>query len=530
MSASREKKQRQNDPAQGLTQKQRKELQEQQAAKRKAILYTVIGVVVAALVVALLVWYSGIFQRKETAVSVNGHDYNMNDVMYYYHNAMVNEYYNTYGTAFDPQQDLKTQYVDEAQTQSYHAYFLDEAIKALTQAAALEDAAAEAGYTLTDEDKATVDEQIDSMKKTAEEGGTNYASYLKMNFGRYMTPADYKACVERTALINGFYNSKAEALELSDEEIQTYYDENASDLKTYEYRYVFVDGSVPETTDSEGNTVEPTEAETAAAMQSAKAKADQFAEALKAADDKESTFAELAPEYVAENLVEKYTEEPDASHYTTVGSSLSSTLASWLKADGRQAGDVDVVESTNGYYVILFLDSYLDETPTVDVRHILIQAELTQEDDPATEDVDESTIPTQEALDAAKAKAEELLAQWESGDKTAESFGALAEANSADTGSNTNGGLYTGVPSGYMFDAFDAWIMDSSRQSGDTTLIENTQAGQQGWHVVYFQDWDDPTWKLTTVNTLKTQQLTEWLDSLVEGLEATRADGLKYVG
>ena len=42
MSASREKKQRQNDPAQGLTQKQRKELQEQQAAKRKAILYTVI--------------------------------------------------------------------------------------------------------------------------------------------------------------------------------------------------------------------------------------------------------------------------------------------------------------------------------------------------------------------------------------------------------------------------------------------------------------------------------------------------------
>ena len=52
MSASREKKSRQSDPTQGLTQKERKELQEQQAAKRKAVVYTVIGVIVAVLVAA----------------------------------------------------------------------------------------------------------------------------------------------------------------------------------------------------------------------------------------------------------------------------------------------------------------------------------------------------------------------------------------------------------------------------------------------------------------------------------------------
>ena len=63
MSASREKKSRQSDPTQGLTQKERKELQEQQAAKRKAVVYTVIGVIVAVLVAALLIWHSGIFQR-----------------------------------------------------------------------------------------------------------------------------------------------------------------------------------------------------------------------------------------------------------------------------------------------------------------------------------------------------------------------------------------------------------------------------------------------------------------------------------
>jgi hypothetical protein len=72
MSASREKKSRQSDPTQGLTQKERKELQEQQAAKRKAVVYTVIGVIVAVLVAALLIWHSGIFQRGKTALTVGG--------------------------------------------------------------------------------------------------------------------------------------------------------------------------------------------------------------------------------------------------------------------------------------------------------------------------------------------------------------------------------------------------------------------------------------------------------------------------
>src|SRR5699024_9504390 len=127
------------------------------------------------------------------------------------------------------------------------------------------------------------------------------------------------------------------------------------------------------------------------------------------------------------------------------------------------------------------MDRYRDETPTVDIRHILIQAELTQEDDESTEDVDESQIPTQEALDAAKAEAEDLLAQWEAGDKTAESFGELANEYSDDTGSNTNGGLYEQVYEGQMFEAFNDWIFDEARQEGDTTVLENPQDGQQGW-------------------------------------------------
>ena len=45
--------------------------------------------------------------------------------------------------------------------------------------------------------------------------------------------------------------------------------------------------------------------------------------------------------------------------------------------------------------------------------------------------------------DAAKQKAEDLLAQWKAGDATEDSFAELANENSADSGSNTNGGLYS---------------------------------------------------------------------------------------
>lgn len=532
MSASREKKQRRGDPEQGLTQKQRAELREKKAAKQKTVLYTAIGVIIAILVVILLVWHSGIFQRGATALTVDGRTYNVNDVDYYFHSEVLSAYSNSYGSSFDIQTDLREQYVDEAQTQSYYDYFLNMAIQDLTEVAALENAADEAGFTLSAEDEASVKDQITSMKDySAQLGYADFSGYLKATFGKYMTVSAFENCLRRDMLTTSFKQDYSDKLDITDDEIQTYYDEHKDQLDSFDYRYIFVDGSAPSGTDADGNTVEPTEAETTAAMQAAKAKADEFAAAVKAADDKDATFAELAPDYVAESNKDQYTENPDASLQSgKTGSSFSAqTYSSWLLDASRTAGDVDVIEGSTGYYVVLFLDRYQDETPTVDVRHILIKAELDQEDDVTTTDVDESTVPSQASLDAAKAQAEDLLSQWESGDKTAKSFGELANQYSADTGSNTNGGLYEKVSKGQMFEAFNDWIFDEARQPGDTTLIENTQSGQQGWHVVYYQGTDTPVWKNTADSALRSDGLNTWLTGLTENLEATQGDGIKYV-
>ena len=132
MSASREKKQRQS-AGQNLTQKELKEAKEAQAAKRKSILYWVIGVVVVILVAALLIWNSNFFQNRATAVTVNGHNFTAGEVEYYYNSAYQQEYqlyyYSTMGitglTNFNPATDPKDQYVDEEQTQTYYDYFME---------------------------------------------------------------------------------------------------------------------------------------------------------------------------------------------------------------------------------------------------------------------------------------------------------------------------------------------------------------------------------------------------------------------
>lgn len=531
MSASREKKSRQSDPTQGLTQKERKELQEQQAAKRKAVVYTVIGVIVAVLVAALLIWHSGIFQRGKTALTVGGRDYSVTDVNYYF-TYYMNQAYSTSGGAFDPSKDLRTQYTDEEQTKSYFDQFLDSTIEQLKKISALETAASEAGYTLSDDDKAYVDEAISSTKKAAESYGYAYDGYLKAMYGKYMTPSAFKTCVEREALVNGYQSAYADSLGITDEDIQAYYEENASTLDTYDYRYIYLSCKAASTTDEDGNTVEPTEEETKAAMEAAKAKADAFVAAVNSSDDKETAFAELAPDYVSEDDKEDYEADPDASLHTgTVGSSLSyQSFGEWLMDDSRANGDVGVVESSSGYYAVMLLNRYRDETATADIRHILIKAEVADADDPATEDVDESKVPTQEALDAAKAEAEDILAQWEASDKTAESFGALAEEYSDDPGSNTNGGLYEQVAPGVMFEGFNDWIFADGRAIGDTGLVENPQDGQQGWHIIYLEGWDEPVWKLTGKNALTNEKLNTWLEGLTENMEATQGAGVKYLG
>ena len=62
-------------------------------------------------------------------------------------------------------------------------------------------------------------------------------------------------------------------------------------------------------------------------------------------------------------------------------------------------------------------------------------------------------------MEEARAKADEILAEFNAGDKTAESFGELAKENTGDSNGD-EGGLYENIMPGQMVTEFNDWCFD----------------------------------------------------------------------
>ena len=110
MSASKENKTTPVTSETGMS-REEKRRHDEAVSRRNTVVYTVIGVVVAVLVAALLIWDSGYFQRKTAAVTIDGEKYAAADVLYYYTSQYQNAYqYATYGmSTFNASKDPKDQ-------------------------------------------------------------------------------------------------------------------------------------------------------------------------------------------------------------------------------------------------------------------------------------------------------------------------------------------------------------------------------------------------------------------------------------
>ena len=191
-----------------------------------------------------------------------------------------------------------------------------------------------------------------------------------------------------------------------------------------------------------------------------------------------------------------------SGYYTEVNASFAPT-------------DQEIEEYFNAHEAEYAEKGLTKATHTVDVRHILITPESTPVDGSTT---GETTI-SDEAWADAEAKAQEILDQYLAGDKTEDSFAALANENSQDPGSNTNGGLYTGVSQGQMVDTFDAWCFDDARQVGDTGIVKTSY----GYHVMLYCGsatiWQDQ---------VKSDILTEKTNNFVEEALAANPTTVDY--
>ena len=292
MSASREKKNRQEVAASGVADpKTARQAQEQAKERRSNRLYAIIAIAFVVVAIGLVVWNSNIIQRGTTAVTVEGESYSAAEVSYYYHNAynsIVNSnYVSLYGidknTALSQQSlnDTAKMMLGVTEDMTWDAYFRDAAKKSLIQLTMLKKGAAEKGLTFDDDMQKEIDSTLETFSTYAKKAGYSTSAYLKLMYGNNMTMSTFKSILKDTVLASHYQQDYIDSLTYTDEEVETYYNEHKNNFDVADYEYIYFKGTADSTKDADGNTVKPTDEENAAAKEAASANANAALEAVR---------------------------------------------------------------------------------------------------------------------------------------------------------------------------------------------------------------------------------------------------------
>ena len=70
------------------------------------------------------------------------------------------------------------------------------------------------------------------------------------------------------------------------------------------------------------------------------------------------------------------------------------------------------------------------------------------------------------------------------------------------------------------------WVLDPSRQSGDTGIVQNTGSSTKGWHIMYYVSSGDPVWKQTAASALMNQDYERLIADSTDGLSVTEGSSV----
>lgn len=488
MSASREKRLRRelreaeaNSDTVKKVKKKKTQMNIVRARKIKSAIYSAIAIVVV-LVFALLIFVnSGFMQAHATALTVGTHKLTPAEFNYYYQDNYYNIYstYSSYGLwsyMVDTSKDIESQQCFASEDgDTWGEYLTDVAAQSALQTYVLYDAAMEDGYELDEETKTAIDAMEDTLASYAEAAGLkNAEDYLEASYGKGASVESYLNYLTVQQIASGYATQKQENFTYTDDQLRSYYDENSQTYDKVTYRIFNVDAE---------------DDDTAAAKETAEAMAAELTST-------EDSFVKAAASYAPEDQAESYEDETYTLRRGYTYSSCSSDYADWLFSENRVAGESEVFATDSGYSVVMFVSRDNNDYDTVNVRHILVKVGATGDDGTSTTEDWDACL---EAIEAIEEK-------WNESDMTEEAFAELANENSEDTGSNTNGGLYEGVYKGQMKAAFEDWCFEDGREVGDTGIVKT----DYGYHFMYFSGTGDQYWKSLADSGIRSEDYTTW--------------------
>lgn len=465
--------------------KVQKRKEEKEKEKKEERISTAIGIVVLVALVCLVASFPirTYLATHETYVVVNGEAVNKVEFDYQY-NLTKNNYITQYGSyltyfGLDTSKDLSTQMYSD--TLTWQDYFEQNAVESLKQNKALMAEAKAAGFTYDTTDEYNTFKE--TIKTSAASAGISEKEYVRSIYGSYATMGRIEEYVKNDMVMNAYYQKLQEDNAPSDDEIQSYYEENKATYDSVDYRLTTIEADLPTEPTELADPVEETAADTTGTTDGTAA-TDSTQDTAYQPSDAEIAKAMEDAKVLADDAEQTVAKDGEA-HENEKKSSVNYLISDWLFDDARKAGDTTVITNDNShcYYAVAFEKRYLDETPSADVRVI---------------------IPTEDKT------GEEILEEWKSGAATEDSFAELCKKYTQDTSAVENGGLFEQVTKTGMTEELSNWIFDTSRQAGDTVAITVSDTT----YVLYYIGQDQPEWKINIKNTLVSDTMSQHMQDI----------------
>lgn len=461
------------------------------------ILKKVVAIVLAVAIVGGIAWKIvdslGVIEKAVTAVNI-GNDKITAAQFNYYYTAQYQQmayYADAYAqqgmsmgfdTSIAPDEQESTQKDEEGNALTWDEVFKDSAVNYAQFVYAYYNEAVKAGYKLTDDEKAEINETIESYRDEAATNNYSLNAYLRESFGGGFNEKSFRKQLEMETIAQNYYEDKTSELNtnISDTDIKAEYDANRKEYDYADVRYYSF--AFTTLTLNDGETDDALKERQKAA--NAKVEADAKAIFDKLTD--EASFQAAITAYKNEGKEkptdDDYTTLSEITTYSSLHASTDKAVADWAFDAARKAGDKNLIVGDKAVYIVYTVKP-LYSMNSVDVRHCLVEFEA--------EDAENVTDKEKEA---AQTKAKALLDEWLAGDKTEESFAEMVKNNTADTASAETGGLYEGIRTTDNYVAsFEEWSFDDARKAGDYGIVET----EYGYHIMYFvsDNTDDLDWK-----------------------------------
>ena len=293
-----------------------------------------------------------------------------NGVFQIYYWMQLNSLMNTYGeymmmlgldTSVDLAQQASMEPFDpedeDSEMMTWEQYFIEAALDAYQQQAALAQEADAVGHQMAEEDLEYLDSLVDELQEAAVQNGWESAeAYLQISYGSGVSVEDFKTYVELYMKAYS-YAASLQEVEYTPEDVEAYFDENEAyyssngvtkdDHAMINVRHILIMPEVDKDTDDDGEPNDSSDAAWAAAEQKANEIYKQWKE-----DPTEDHFAELA----GSESEDPGSVDNGGLYESVYPGQMVTEFNDWCFDDARQPGDTAIVRTDYGYHVMYYVD------------------------------------------------------------------------------------------------------------------------------------------------------------------------------